>query len=64
MEERQTMTCSRCNCELKPMKVGFSYLGHSFHAESLRCPACGQVFISEKLVKGRIAEVEMELEDK
>ena len=64
MEEKQTKICNRCNVDMKPMKVGFSYLGHSFHAETLRCPSCGQVFIPEELVKGRMVEVEMELEDK
>jgi hypothetical protein len=29
-----------------------------------RCPVCGQVYIGEKLVKGRMAHVEMGLEDK
>jgi hypothetical protein len=27
-------------------------------------PKCGQVYISEELTKGRMAEVEMNLEDK
>ena len=49
---------------MKPMNVNFSYLGHSFRAETPRCSGCGQVFISEDLAKGRIAELETELEDK
>jgi hypothetical protein len=64
MDEKQRMICSLCNLELEPANVNFSYLGHSFRAEAPRCPGCGQVFIPEELVKGRIAEVEMELEDK
>jgi hypothetical protein len=48
--------------ELK--KTDFTYLGHSFFTEVPRCPECGQVFISEELVKNRISEVEMQLEDK
>jgi hypothetical protein len=64
MDEKQRMICSLCNLELEPANVNFSYLGHSFLAEAPRCPGCGQVFIPEELVKGRIAEVEMELEDK
>ena len=58
------LLCFACKVELIPKRVEFSYLGHSFAHQVLRCPVCGQVFISEKLAKGRMAEVEMELEDK
>lgn len=64
MDEKQKLTCSICNLELKPANANFSYLGHSFRAEVPRCPGCGQVYIPEELVKGRIADVEAELEDK
>ena len=64
MEEKRTLTCFRCNVDLKAQKTYFEYLGHSFHADVLRCPECGEVYISEGLAKGRIAEVEMQLEDK
>ena len=64
MEEKQELICNPCNVTLKTMTVTFSYLGHSFRSDVQRCPDCGQVFISEDLVKGRMAEVEMELEDK
>ena len=64
MNDSQQLICNPCNLELKPANANFTYLGHSFRAEVPRCPGCGQVFISEDLVKGRIAEVEMELEDK
>jgi len=62
--KKQKMICSLCNLELEVANTNFSYLGHSFRAEAPRCPGCGQVFISEELVKGRLAEVEMALEDK
>ena len=64
MDNAQKLICNQCNLELVPTNANFSYLGHSFRAEVPRCPGCGQVFIPEELVKGRIAEVEMELEDK
>jgi len=47
-----------------PQKTDFGYLGHSFYADILACPECGLVLIPEELAKGRIAEVEMQLEDK
>lgn len=64
MAEKKTIICQRCQKELVPQKTDFTYLGHSFYAEVLRCPECGQVFIPEELAKGRISEVEMQLEDK
>lgn len=64
MGKNKTLICHQCQVELKPEKTFFEYLGHSFHADILRCPECGLVFIPEDLAKGRIAEVEMQLEDK
>jgi hypothetical protein len=46
------------------IKTDFTYLGHNFFTEIPKCPECGQVFISEELVKGRINDVEMQMEDK
>ncbi|MCI8422340.1 MAG: hypothetical protein HFF50_02245 [Lawsonibacter sp.] len=58
------LICGTCQCPLVKKRVDFSYLTHTFFADALRCPICGQVYLSEELVKGRVAEVEMELEDK
>ena len=64
MDNTQELICNLCNLELESTNTNFTYLGHSFRAKMPRCPGCGQVFIPEELVRGRIAEVEMELEDK
>jgi len=64
MADEQRPVCCKCQKALEPRRTDFSYLGHSFYADVLRCPGCGQVFIPEDLAKGRIAEVEMQLEDK
>jgi Zn-finger nucleic acid-binding protein len=56
--------CDLCNVELTARKTHFTYLGHAFQAELPCCPQCGQVYIDEEVVKGRMARVEMELEDK
>jgi uncharacterized protein with PIN domain len=64
MGENRTLICHKCQVELTTSKTHFDYLGHSFHADMLRCPKCGQIFIPEELVKGRMAEVEMMMEDK
>jgi uncharacterized protein with PIN domain len=56
--------CLKCNLPLEPRKVRFFYLGYSFNTELPRCPGCGQVFLSEELVKEKVAQVERSLEDK
>ena len=58
------MICHACQKEMTLQKTDFTYLGHSFYADMLKCPDCGLVFIPESLAKGRIAEVEMQMEDK
>ncbi len=63
-ENKEKLICCRCNKELVPTQTFFDYLGHNFHTDILRCPECGEVYIPESLVKGRMAEVEQELEDK
>jgi hypothetical protein len=64
MARNNVIICYRCQKELKPTKTYLSYLGHSFFADILKCSECGEVYIPEELVKERIAEVEMQLEDK
>jgi hypothetical protein len=49
---------------MQPAKTSFTYMGLYFHAEVPRCPQCGQVYISEELARGKMAEVEMQLEEK
>ena len=64
MAEEKAIICYKCQKELVPTKAYLSYLGHSFSTELLKCPQCGEVYIPESLAKGRIADVEMQLEDK
>lgn len=64
MTEKKVIICHKCQKELEPKKTYFTYLGHSFFTEVLKCPECGEAYIPEELVKGRMAEVEMQLEDK
>lgn len=58
------LTCARCNVALRPEKTTFSYLGHDVSVDLPRCPVCGQVFLAEELVRGKMHEVETSLEDK
>jgi len=40
------------------------YLGNRFVTDLPTCPTCGQVYISEDVATGKMAEVEQLLEDK
>ena len=58
------MECCKCKVELENKRVDFSYLAHNFFADIPACPVCGQVYVSAELAKGKIAEVEKNLEEK
>ncbi|MCL2493726.1 MAG: DNA-binding protein [Clostridiales bacterium] len=60
----EKLLCCKCETELVMKKVNFSYLGHNFFTEVPACPVCGQVYVSEQLAKGKMAEVEKNLEEK
>lgn len=56
--------CVKCEVCLVSLKTTFKYLKHEFYVDLPRCPVCGQVYVSEELAKGKMAEVETSLEDK
>lgn len=58
------LICVKCNVVLVEEKTELRYLGHTVSVNTLRCPKCGQVCFSEELVRGKISEAEMALEDK
>lgn len=64
MADNKVIICCKCKKELVKAKVYFNYLGHSFFTDIHKCPECGEVYIPEELVKGRMSEVELQLEDK
>ncbi|MDD2483601.1 MAG: DNA-binding protein [Eubacteriales bacterium] len=64
MEEKQTLLCNKCKVEMEDSEVSFAYLNHSFRHKVKRCPKCGQVYLPEELVNGRMSEVETVLEEK
>jgi predicted RNA-binding Zn-ribbon protein involved in translation (DUF1610 family) len=61
MAGKKVLICNKCQKELEAKKTYFTYLGQSFFADVLKCPQCGEVYISEELAKGRMAEVEIQL---
>lgn len=58
------LVCRRCQIPLEKREVKLSYMGNSFPVELPQCPKCGQVFIPEDLVLGKMLKVEKALEDK
>lgn len=64
MGEKWNLICDHCQLELKEMEVQFTYLKKGFRHKVLRCPQCGQVYLSEELVTGRMRQVERQLEEK
>ena len=64
MSEERKLKCARCGVELQTKKTNFSYMGRTFGHEVPVCPRCGKVYISRELAEGKMAEVEVLLEDK
>lgn len=63
MEKKSTLMCSKCRLILLPALATFTYLNRVLHEEVLRCPKCGQVYLSEAFTKGKLREVETKMED-
>jgi hypothetical protein len=64
MAEQDALICCKCDIPLVAQKTSFTYMGFNFSTDLPRCPQCHQVFIPEELVQGKMASVEMELEEK
>lgn len=58
------LICGKCKVPLQMEKVEFDYMNHQFRHDFPRCPVCGQVYITEEIVNGKMKEVETSLEDK
>lgn len=56
--------CSRCRCPLELTEIHVTYLERHFTHKVPRCPQCGQVYITEELAEGKIAQLEKSLEEK
>ena len=58
------LICAKCKVPLAPRKVTFQYLKYEVYEDLPCCPVCGQVYLDEKLVRGRMHDAEVEVEDK
>ena len=63
-KEMPAIMCRRCGVKMEPAETYFEYLGHGLHTKLPRCPKCGEVYIPEEMVMGKIADIERTLEDK
>lgn len=64
MSLERSLKCGKCGVELVEKQVMFSYMRRSFGHNVPICPRCGKPYISRELAEGRMAEVEVLLEDK
>lgn len=62
--ELKELTCEKCDCLLEELEINFSYLDRQFSYKVPRCPKCGQTYISEELVVGKISRLEKLLDEK
>lgn len=62
--DNNEILCIKCNRKLEEAKAKFNYLNREMHSDVLKCPNCGQVYLSEQLVEDRIRQIESALEDK
>ena len=58
------LICGKCHAKLLIQKKYFRYMGYEVSEEVPCCPVCGQVYLDESMVRGRMQEAEMEMEDK
>lgn len=56
--------CQRCHRDLVVGPISVAYMGNRYTTDLPHCPSCGMVLISEEVALGKMAEVEMILEDK
>ncbi|HWQ79470.1 MAG TPA: hypothetical protein VN381_11660 [Anaerovoracaceae bacterium] len=62
--EEIKLLCCKCNLPLELGKQELRYQKQTISTNLLKCPKCGQIYISEVLTKGKMFEVEKALEEK
>jgi hypothetical protein len=64
VSEERRLRCAKCDAELVTQQYTFGYMNRTFGYEVPVCPRCGRAYISRELAEGKMAEVEILLEDK
>lgn len=63
-QEQKPLFCLKCQQLMIPMTQKLCYLGHTVNYDFLSCPQCGCFYIPESIVREKMREVEINLEDK
>lgn len=63
-QEKSVILCGKCGVEMIEKTAELQYLKYNFTHKVPTCPICGQVYISEKLVNGKIKNLEKNFEEK
>ena len=63
-EAQKNWRCASCGEKLVMTGINFEYMGRKFAHEVPACPKCGKAFVSKELAQGKMAEVELLMEDK
>lgn len=63
MGQKYNLLCNICNVQLQLTFAHFTYLDKWIHKEVLRCPKCGQIYLSESFTKEFCSKVETKMED-
>lgn len=58
------LMCARCRQKLQIREVTFRYLSYEVTEPLPCCPECGQVYLDESIVRGKMRTAETEMEDK
>ena len=64
MSEERILKCAKCGAALQKRQHTFRYMNRTFGHEVPVCPVCGRAYISRELAEGKMAEVEIMLEEK
>lgn len=63
-QDYERLTCGKCGVEMEEKSIELQYLKYNFTHTVPACPICGQVYLSEELVTGKMREVEKNFEEK
>ena len=63
-EDEEVLICGKCGLDFTLLPITLAYLGHNFDIQVPGCKRCGQIYLSEELVAGKIAQLEIQLEEK
>jgi hypothetical protein len=61
---KRKLICTFCDKEIGSKEVSFEYFDHRLERKIPCCESCGQCYVSKPFARGKIRNVEIEMEDK